>query len=148
MIATSEDLAFLLYPTSNLVSFLTGFKSVYIEQNGYFFQGLNILIDKSCSGFNFWLICFFMLSFLTINFFKNKLLAILISLVSGYLFSVLVNSSRIFTLIILQNQNSSFTNNSIIHESVGVITNLTFLILIYLIVEKTLTILNRNAKLT
>ena len=148
-IADSNDLTFLLSPTNKIVGLLTGSKSVFIQDSGYFHQQLNILIDKSCSGFNFWLLCFLMLTFLTLKYFNNKggkFYAMTFSFIGAYVLTILVNSSRIFTSIIIQNPSITLTKHPIVHESVGIITNLTFLILIYLIVEKTLIKRNTNAK--
>jgi hypothetical protein len=44
---------------------LTGSHSVYISDKGYYHDNLNILIEKSCSGFNFLLLCFCMLTLTT-----------------------------------------------------------------------------------
>ncbi len=145
----TNDLNFLLSPTNQIVGLLTGSQSVFIQDSGYFYGQLNILIDKSCSGFNFWLICFLMLSFLTLKYFKNKaskISALSFSLIGAYIFTILVNSSRIYTSIIIQSKTLSFTSHSIVHEIIGIVTNLTFLILIYLTVEKILIKLNTNAE--
>lgn len=136
--ADNNDLTFLLSPTNTIVELLTGSQSVFVQENGYFYKQLNIFIDKSCSGFNFWLLCFIMLTFLSIKYFdsnKGKTLALILSFISAYFITILVNSSRIFASVIIQNQYYSFFKQSIVHESIGIVINLTFLILIYLIVE-------------
>lgn len=152
LFASSEtnDLIFLLSPTNKIVELLSGSPATFISGEGYFYENFNIIIDKSCSGFNFWLLCFVMLSFLTIkNFNKSwkKGLAMTASFVIAYIFTILVNSSRIFASIIIEKQFNSLTFHSIIHESIGIITNLTFLILIYLMVEKLFLKRNTNANI-
>lgn len=145
--ADNNDLKFLLSPTNTIVELLTGSQSVFNQENGYFFEHLNIIIDKSCSGFNFWLLCFLMLTFLIIKYLKNskgKIIALMVSFISAYFITMMVNSSRIFASIIIQNQNYSFVNQPIVHESIGIVTNLTFLILIYILVEGAL--IKRNSK--
>jgi exosortase K len=149
-VAGTNDLHFLLGPTNKIVELLSGSQARYIQNSGYFHESLNIVIDKSCSGFNFWLLCFIMLSFLTLKYFKNrinKILTMTLSLIGAYFLTVLVNSSRIFASIIIENQIHSIAKYSIIHESIGIITNLTFLILIYLITERILNKRNTNANI-
>lgn len=151
--ADNDNLTFLLRPTNNFVELLTGSQSVYHSDNGYFHDELNILIDKSCSGFNFWLLSFLMLTFLALKHFDKhiyKALVIPTMLILAYFLTLFVNSSRIFTSIIIQNQTNHLLNNGqhIIHEAIGVITNLSFLILAYFITEKLLLNRKHNAKLT
>ncbi|WP_408612977.1 exosortase K [Limibacter armeniacum] len=152
-IADISDLIFLLEPTNLVVKFLTGAKSVFIQDSGYYFQQLDIIIDKSCAGFNFWLLCFLMLVFLSLKYFEKvilKISAFIFSFIGAYIFTVLVNSSRIFVSVIIQKQAALALpiKEKIIHEGIGILTNLTFLILIYLITERILKTRNANAKLT
>jgi len=153
-IANNDNLIFLLKPTNILVGFLTGSNSIYSTENGYFHQELNILIEKSCSGFNFWLLSFLMLTFLLLKYFKNNLhktMTIPFSLLAAYLVTIFVNASRIFVSIIIQNQSNNFLSEKhqlILHESIGIITNLVFLIVVYYLTEKFLINKKNNAKLT
>ncbi|MCL7752735.1 exosortase K [Polaribacter sp. Z022] len=149
----TNHLTFLLSPTSKLVEFVTGFQSIYADSKGYYFQELNIVIDKSCAGFNFWILSFLMLTFLSLKYFEkinDKVIAIIISFFGAYLFTVLINSFRINVVVIFQNKIELLTNlrKGIIHESIGITINLTFLVLIYLITEKILNFKKRNGKLT
>lgn len=143
--ADNNSLAFILKPTDKLVGILINSESIYLPENGYYHDRLNILIDKSCSGFNFWLLCFLMLFFLTLKYLKknsHKLLSIPVTIISAYILTILVTTSRIFVSIIIQNLPVSFPNigQNIIHESIGIITNLSFLILFYFLADKFLTI--------
>ena len=72
-VADNNDLAFLLKPTNKLVGVLTGSHSVYLANNGYYYEKLNILIEKSCSGFNFWLLCFLLFTYLLIKYLDKPL---------------------------------------------------------------------------
>ncbi|MGB1205019.1 MAG: exosortase K [Chitinophagales bacterium] len=142
-IADTNDLNFLLQPTNKLVEILTGLQSIYSIENGYYYAQLNIVINKSCSGFNFWLLCFLMLTFLSVNYFNktiHKVSAFVFCFIAAYLLTIFVNSSRIFASIVLLNPSIStfHIKQPIIHESIGILTNLVFLILIYLIAEKIL----------
>lgn len=151
--ADNTSLAFILKPTSKLVGMVTGSSSIYLDESGYYFQDTNIIIDKSCSGFNFWLLCYTMLFFLVLkSLHKNshKLLAIPAVMLGAYILTILVNTSRIFVSLTIQNSLISFLQieQHIIHETIGVITNLSFLILFFFTMKNYLTKLELNEQLT
>jgi exosortase K len=132
-LADNNDLTFLLKPTDKLVGLLTGLHSVYLPASGYFHPHLNIMIDKSCSGFNFWILCFLLYTYLTVNHFdKNlsKILTIPSSLIGAYILTIFVNTARIFVTIVVQTQTKNIIQNHqhIIHEAIGIITYLSFMI--------------------
>lgn len=150
-LADNNDLTFLLIPTDKLVGLLTGSHSVYLSDSGYFHEHLNIIIDKSCSGFNFWILSFLLFTFLTLKHFGrtlNKILIIPTALIVAYLLTIFVNTSRIFASIVLQTQVKNFFMHQqhIVHEAIGIVTNLTFLILAYILIEKLLIHKRYNAK--
>lgn len=150
-LADNNDLTFLLKPTDKLVGLLTGSHSVYLSDSGYFHEHLNIIIDKSCSGFNFWILSFLLFSYLTVKHFDktlSKVLTIPTVLIGAYLLTIFVNTSRIFASIVVQTQIKSILLNQqhIVHEAIGIITNLTFLILAYVLIEKLLIQKPYNAK--
>lgn len=150
-LADNNDLTFLLKPTDKTVGLLTGSQSVYISDSGYFHEHLNIIIDKSCSGFNFLILCFLLFAYLTVKHFDKSLQKILMlptSLFVAYVLTIFVNTSRIFASILVQSQTKSvfFNHQHIIHEAIGITTNLTFLILAYVLIEKLLTHKRYNAK--
>jgi len=153
IIADTFDLSFLIIPTNKIVGLLTGTSSLYVKGNGFYFENLNIVIDKSCSGFNFMLLCFLMLTFLSLKYFNKtieKNAVIILSLTAAYIVTVFVNALRIFAAIIVQTHADKMLAKRphyFLHESVGIITNLTFLILIYLIAEKMLNNRYTNEKL-
>lgn len=152
--ADNDNLIFLLKPTDKIVGLLTGSSSVYFSDKGYYHDNLNILIEKSCSGFNFLLLCFCMLTFLCLKYVDKivfKSLTIPFAFIVSYFLTIFVNAARIVASIIVQHQANNFLPNRlhlILHEIVGVITNLTFLILIYIVSERFLTHKYHNAKLT
>ena len=148
--ADTEDLKFLLKPTEKLIGLLTGTSSVYVLGKGYFYSHLNIVIDKSCAGFNFWVLSFLMLTFLGLQHYEGivkKLAVITFALMGTYLFTVFVNTSRIFASIVIHNKTSGILENQQhnIHEMIGIATNLTFLILLYFFTDKFLTKKTSNA---
>jgi exosortase K len=152
-IANNDDLLFLLKPTDKLVGLLTGTNSIYSSDKGYFCNTLNVLIDKSCAGFNFWLLSFLMLTFLGLKYSYNKfkrIFVIPLALIGAYFFTIFANTSRIFVSIVIQNQTNNIIKNQQhnIHELLGIITNLSFLILLYFLTNKILKKRNHYAKLT
>ena len=152
-LAKNNDLTFLIKPTDKLVGLLTCSHSVYLAKSGYYHEHLNIVIDKSCSGFNFWILCFLLFTYLTVRHFNktlNKILSIPTALIGAYLLTIFVNTSRIFASIVVQSQTKKILLNHqhILHEAIGIITNLTFLILAYVLIEKLLIHKQSNAKFT
>ncbi len=147
----NDQLQFLLKPTDKVFGLVTGTHSDYNSESGYFYDKFNILIDKSCSGYNFLLLCFVMLYFQVIRFTKQirfKLLLLPISLGFAYTLTILINSSRILISAVLQNAKFNFLTFEphIIHESIGVVTYLSFLLITYFLTDK---ILNKKyAQLT
>jgi exosortase K len=151
ILADNNDLTFLLKPTDKLVGLLTGSHSIYISDSGYFHEHLNIIIDKSCSGFNFWILSFLLFTYLFVKHFDktlSKILTIPTALFGAFLLTIFVNTSRIFASIVVQTQTKSILLNQqhIVHEAIGIITNLTFLILAYVLIEKLLIHKGYNAK--
>jgi len=151
--AHNNDLIFLLKPTDKLVGILTASHSVYLSDKGYYHEHLNTIIDKSCSGFNFWILCFLLLSYLAgkyLNKILNKIISIPAALIAAYVLTIFVNTSRIYASIVIHThtKNILLTQQHIIHEGIGVITNLSFLILAYILFEKLLINKRFNAKFT
>ncbi|MEP2448595.1 MAG: exosortase K [Balneola sp.] len=150
-LADNNDLIFLLKPTDKLVELLTGSYSIYLPVSGYYHEHLDIIIDKSCSGFNFWVLSFLLFTYLTLKHVDNtlsRILTIPTALIGAYLLTIFVNTSRIFASIVVQNQTKNIFLNQqhIVHEAIGIITNLSFLILAYVLIEKLLIHKRQNAK--
>ena len=150
-LADNNDLTFLIKPTDKLVGLLTGSHSVYLSESGYYHEHLNIIIDKSCSGFNFLILCFLLFTYLTVKHFDktlSKILTVPTALIGAYLLTIFVNTSRIIASIVVQTQTKNIFLNQqyIIHEAIGIITNLSFLILAYILLDKFLINKRHNAK--
>ena len=133
----------MLKPTDKFVGALTGSQSVYFADDGFFHEKINIVIDKSCSGFNFWILCFLVFTYLGLKYFDkhlHKILTIPTALFCAYLLTVFANVSRIFVSIIAQNQTGNIFPNQqyIIHEAIGITTYFSFLVLVYYLIEKLL----------
>lgn len=93
-------------------------------------------------GFSFLLICFIMITILGLKYLKKhkqKIILIPIALISSYLITIFVNTSRIFVSIIIEKQFDSLLSDRphhIIHQTIGTIINLIFLIIIYYLIER------------
>lgn len=135
-LADNENLFFLLWPTNKIVIYFTSSPSQFINEKGYFFENLNIIIDKSCSGYNFWLILFLMISSLVPKYLKtnySKLIVLPGLLLISYMITVFVNSSRIVFSILLQNLlPDNFENQyTWLHQTEGTFVYLLYLLIIY-----------------
>ena len=151
--ANTNNLIFILKPTNILVDLITGIKSIYIPETGYYYSHINMLIDKSCSGFNFYVLCNAMLYFIVVESLQknlHKALALPIVMICSYLLSLFVNTSRIFISLSVQNLLIKLLSieQHIIHESIGVVCNLGFLVLFFLLTKNNITKLKLNEKLT
>src|SRR5687767_12668761 len=77
-LSTNDHLLFLLSPINTGIEIITDSKATYTVAEGFEHSRLSIIIDKSCSGFNFCLLSFTLLTLSTIHFYKttnHKLLA-------------------------------------------------------------------------
>ncbi|MCL1937350.1 MAG: exosortase K [Candidatus Azobacteroides sp.] len=142
-LADQDDLVFLLKPIDQLVELVTDSPSVYLAETGYYHEKLNIVIDKSCSGFNFLILCFLSFIYLIIKYLNrplHKITAFPIAFICAYALTLFVNTSRILASIIIQNQTKDLilSRQHLLHEAIGIITNLSFLVLAYYLIEKLL----------
>jgi len=137
----NQGLLFLLAPADTFTGLLTGSRSVFLPERGFYHETLHILISKSCSGHSFLLLCFLVFSYLTVKHFDkplHKALALPASLCGAYVLTLFVNTSRIFVSVAAQYQITKVFpyHQHLIHESIGILTNLSFLVLAYYAAEK------------
>lgn len=138
--ASSDELIYLLKPTNFIIELISNSDSQYLTKKGYYNKELNILIDKSCSGFNFLMLCFIMLVFLIVEKVQSKTIkaiALPVLFLTSYLLTIFVNSSRITLSILFQNLESqySFGEISWLHQLEGSFVYLFFLVIIYLTID-------------
>ncbi len=135
--ANEADLHFVLYPTGKFFNLISGSSSEYVSERGYVHQDLKIIIEKSCSGFNFLLLCFVVLSYAAIRHFdpSKKILWYLPPiLIFSWLFTIFVNCSRIlFSVRVHPSQVNDAGGRT--HEMEGAFIYLSFLVGIYLLFE-------------
>lgn len=136
---------FILAPVTRVVELLTGENATYIENRGYLLAGLNIVINKSCSGFNFMCITFGLICFVISGYpprRKHSLYLLLLpTLICAYLFTLAVNTSRILLAVQInfRVQQWGFPIPDWLHLAEGVFVYLFFLILIYIITNSLFT---------
>jgi exosortase K len=135
--AETQDVDFILRPTNLMVELLTGSEAIYSAERGFFHSKWNISIEKSCSGFNFIMLCFLMFSFYILPKIENKIKQIIafpMMIFVAWFLTVFVNSSRILLALKTKNIDFSFTgqNPAAIHEMQGILVYLTYLIVFYL----------------
>jgi len=127
---------FLLAPTNKIISFIFNETYDYNSETGYFYPYMDMVINKSCSGFNFFFISFLMFSFLLIKPEKvKKWLKIPLALLLAYITTVLANVSRITGYLIMMNMQSPMfpvSEISWLHQAEGIVVYLTFLIMAYI----------------
>lgn len=148
--AGSDELRWLLAPTTRLVTLLCGIPFAYVPNAGYVNHSLRFLIAPSCCGIQFMLITMVMLIFSFIHRMGNergalnkqkKLCWMLASIVSAYLLTVLVNAMRIVLAIDIpafleatKLQGLCGTPEQL-HTTIGVCVYFTSLLAIYHIAE-------------
>lgn len=135
----TDSLEFLLAPTSKAIGLIFGSEATYNRDTGYFHSQLNMVINKSCSGFNFWLISFLSIAFaFTRLSIIKKWQAILLSFFFAYLITLFANISRIAGYLMIMNLKSSVSptsGNDWLHQAEGIFVYLSFLIISYLLLN-------------
>lgn len=130
--ADTEALLFLLRPVSWLIHLLSNQPYTFLAGQGFYFPNGHLLINASCSGFNWLLLAYLLgifagLRFLGKPFHKITLLPIMLP--AAYLLCLVVNSMRIFFSIFITEQ---FAQNSAwLHLVEGTFVYLSSLILWY-----------------
>jgi exosortase K len=147
---TNDTLVFILNPLSSVVSLVTDSSFSYSNDIGFYFKNLNIAIDKSCSGINFWLISFVAFSILILKVCKShlqKTLSIPLMLIATFVLTLFANTSRILTAIFISKQTTF--DYPWLHQAQGVFIYLSLLILVYTIANQLLSKFNSyDEKLT
>ena len=136
--SATEDLLFVLSPVNSLVEVFTSSSATYVDDKGYWYADLNVVIDKSCAGINFLILCFCITASSTAQYYKPSVQWILIPfcLVLAYVLTIGVNSCRIISAITLLNAQANFAwiKSPWFHEAMGSIFYLTFLIATFLLI--------------
>ncbi len=129
----NTTLLFLLKPVNFVVSILTNSKWIFLQEDGFYHEDLNIVINKSCSGYNFLLLCFLLIYLASKKLFRGKISGILLypgAMLISWVITLFANSSRIVTSILLQQKLR--LQNGWLHEANGIFIYLSILIALYL----------------
>lgn len=138
--AGSEELFWILAPTTKWVSILTGIPFHYDPGEGYVNHQLLYVIAPSCSGVQFMMITTAMLIFSFVRFmpsFRSGLYWTLGSLLASYVLTIPINALRIILLFYLPDffEVQGYYNHIItperLHTGVGVVVYFTALLVIY-----------------
>ncbi|MCJ8311911.1 MAG: exosortase K [Saccharospirillaceae bacterium] len=138
--ATTQELIWLLMPVNQLIEWVTGFQSNYIINKGYYFQSIDMLINKSCSGFNLFLISMLIVLYLFFNKVRTiyqVILSVGVSVILAYVFVLITNCVRILNVMLIEHSTLFTLNaNTVIHQSIGILVNVTFLVIFYMLIDK------------
>jgi exosortase K len=146
--AVISDLGILLYPTDLLVDWWTSTASVYSPELGYLRSGMQVTIDKTCSGFSLWSLAFLMLSWLVASVQQMRLIwrFVLMALAAlvAYLFTICINSAGMICYLQIKPLIGERIPANTVHVGVGIFVHFFFLMLLYAAAERVLKwLLNR-----
>lgn len=139
--ASSDDLEWILKPTTAIVEGVSGFNFEKETYTGYINREHCIIIAPSCAGVNFFLIAFCMTVFSYVHCFKQpeaKCLWMNGSFGVTYLLTLLVNALRIILSIYLYQADiySGWLTQERLHRIEGVLVYFVFLCVFHLIIRK------------
>lgn len=143
--ATIEELGFVLRPVVTLVGLVTGESWTFSSEEGYFFPTLHVLVDRSCSGVNFFVITSATFAFIVL---KNanggcaRPLFALVAAIAAYALTILANTGRILVMIRLDHL--QLHPSPRVHEAIGAFFFLFALLLATLALDRSITRQNRG----
>ncbi|MCT4619280.1 MAG: exosortase K [Marinisporobacter sp.] len=142
MIYQYGDFQYLLYilkPVTKLVELFLGVSFQYYEGVGFINEPLKIHISRGCSGVNFFIMVFLMISFSFLSKIQNKLPALLIFFMSSYCITIISNASRIIgTALMINTLTFPMRYERLMHQSIGVIFYFVNLMVAYYLFSKIL----------
>lgn len=138
--ANVDQVSFLLAPTSYLVALVNGLHFDYESGKGYYDALHRILIDKSCSGGNFFVIAFGMSTVTSIQFYnryKHQFILLPLLLTASWCLTIIANTSRISIamLFVKLNYTLPYFTKSTWHTIQGSFIYLSILISFYFLLQ-------------
>jgi exosortase K len=139
--ASVNDLLWILAPTSFLVELITGVSFTFESYAGYMSSDHSFLIAASCSGVNFLIAAFLMLSFERLWRGRTQNIGwqfIPVALAVSYLTTIIANTVRIMTALELRHVDADLVwlNPDQLHRFEGIFVYFGFLLLLFVISEK------------
>ena len=138
--SSTQDLFFMLWPVNKIIQIVLNTETVYLK-TGFYIPSLNILIDKSCSGANFFILTFCVLSstapYYLFNI-RNSILLFVILFLVAYGLTIGVNAARILSVILLLplQSNLPWITTRWFHQAEGAVIYLCALLIAYLVIKK------------
>ena len=137
--ASVDDLRWILTPTTFLVEMITGENFEFESGAGYMSSDHSFLIAASCSGVNFLVTAFLMLSLLRLwkGRSKNAGWIILLAAATAYLTTLVANTVRISVAIQLHRMDREliWVNPDQLHRFEGIFVYFGFLLLLFIVSE-------------
>ncbi len=153
-IATAQQLNWILFPTSWLVTLLTGVNFKNDPDFGIVNHEHKLIIAASCAGVNFLIICFACFMYGLIHNYKNlkeKLFWFVFCAVSAFLFTIFTNTIRIIMSIYFFDNKGLYENwitPELFHQFEGIFIYFFFLVISYQIMNYlTMYLRDKNLKL-
>lgn len=137
-LADTNDVRMFVRPTAEIVSVATN-ESFTHDARGFYFPELNVLIDKSCSGFNFFVIalCVFVSIVPYHHLSRRQCVALFpVLIVFTYSMTICVNTSRIVVALFILKLEPlmPWITQPWVHEAEGALVYLFSLLGAYLII--------------
>ena len=139
--ARADDLSWILRPTAQVVSVITGTSFVAVPFEGYVSHERLFVIEKSCAGINFLIAAFAMVVLTVFHRVGSGVSAICVlgaSVMAGYVAAVLVNAMRITVAMLLADHGigSSTFSAAQVHRFEGIAVYFAGLVLLYEVVRR------------
>jgi exosortase K len=139
--ASVNDLLWILAPTTLLVELITGVEFAFESNAGYMSSDHSFLIAASCSGVNFLITAFLMLSLGRLWKCRTQIISwifIPLSMLAAYLTTILANTFRISTALQIRRLDHEliWLNPDQLHRFEGIVIYFGFLLLLFVVSEK------------
>jgi exosortase K len=139
--ASADELRWILAPTTALVELLNGASFEFESRAGYISRERGFLIANSCSGVNFLITAFLMLSLRKLLGDRSKIIGwgfIPTAAVIAYLATLVANTARISIALRMRQMpaDAGWLSPEQLHRFEGVFIYFGFLLLLYLVSEK------------
>lgn len=139
--ARADDLWWILGPTAQLVSAITGTQFAAVPSEGYVSYERLFVIEKSCAGINFLIAAFGMLVFTLfhrVHSSRSAACVLAASLLAAYGAAVLVNAARITIAMWLLDHRMALStfNAAQVHRLEGITVYFAGLVLLYEFVQR------------
>lgn len=139
--ASADDLTWILSPTTQVVSVITGTTFAWQPGEGYFSRDRLFLIERSCAGVNFMVTAFGMLILALVHQVRSGMSAaavVGVSLLASYAATVPINAVRIAIAMWLASHPAALSsfNAADVHRVEGIAVYFGGLVLLYQIVQR------------